>query len=131
MRGLHLLLGIVFGGIGAAAAAVSNGGACKAKTSKAPVPVYSASVHPISYVSPPSVLPPASKSSHAPSSHAASMSARPSGYCENTPTDRQCWGEYDINTDYNNFTPDTGRTVTVFRYLIAFLMASIISKLIT
>lgn len=36
-------------------------------------------------------------------------SARPSSTsCVNSPTDRQCWGQYDINTDYNDITPDTG-----------------------
>jgi len=34
--------------------------------------------------------------------------------CVNCPTNRQCWGKYDINTDYYKITPDTGRTVEVF-----------------
>jgi hypothetical protein len=33
--------------------------------------------------------------------------------CINSPTDRQCWGEFDINTNYYEITPDTGRTVEV------------------
>ncbi|KAL3485117.1 multicopper oxidase-domain-containing protein [Aspergillus germanicus] len=28
--------------------------------------------------------------------------------CENTPTTRNCWGQYDLNTDYYNVIPDTG-----------------------
>lgn len=30
--------------------------------------------------------------------------------CENTATSRSCWGEYDIDTDYYDVTPDTGVT---------------------
>jgi hypothetical protein len=39
--------------------------------------------------------------------------------CENTATSRSCWGEYDIDTDYYNVTPDTGvtREVSYFTYL--------------
>lgn len=33
--------------------------------------------------------------------------------CENTATSRGCWGEYDINTDYYEVTPDTGATKEV------------------
>jgi hypothetical protein len=33
--------------------------------------------------------------------------------CMNSPENRQCWGEYDINTDYYKNTPYTGRTVEV------------------
>jgi hypothetical protein len=33
--------------------------------------------------------------------------------CVNSPQNRQCWGEFDINTDYYEVTPDTGRTVEV------------------
>lgn len=33
--------------------------------------------------------------------------------CVNGPQDRQCWGEFDINTDYNKVVPDTGTTVEV------------------
>src|SRR5277367_121906 len=41
-------------------------------------------------------------------------SSRGSGTpCINSPTDRQCWGKYDINTDYYDVTPDTGVTVEV------------------
>ncbi|KAL2140785.1 hypothetical protein VTI28DRAFT_3260 [Corynascus sepedonium] len=28
--------------------------------------------------------------------------------CENTPTSRQCWGEYNTDTNYYDVTPDTG-----------------------
>ncbi|KAJ6089707.1 hypothetical protein N7467_004923 [Penicillium canescens] len=31
--------------------------------------------------------------------------------CENGPTSRQCWGEYDINTNYYDTIPYTNRTV--------------------
>ncbi len=30
--------------------------------------------------------------------------------CEHEPTSRQCWGDYDVNTDYMDVTPDTGVT---------------------
>jgi hypothetical protein len=50
------------------------------------------------------------KSSSKPSSVRPSPSAPP---CVNSPTDRQCWGIYDINTDYNNVVPDTGNTAEV------------------
>lgn len=33
--------------------------------------------------------------------------------CVNSPTNRQCWGMYDISTDYYSVTPDTGHTVEV------------------
>lgn len=32
------------------------------------------------------------------------------GLCENSPTSRRCWGEYNITTDYSVVTPDTGVT---------------------
>jgi hypothetical protein len=39
------------------------------------------------------------------------------GQCVNSPTDRQCWdgpwGNFDINTDYYQKTPDTGKIVEV------------------
>jgi len=35
------------------------------------------------------------------------------GSCVNSPQNRQCWGDFDINTDYYANTPDTGRTVEV------------------
>jgi hypothetical protein len=39
------------------------------------------------------------------------------GQCVNSPTDRQCWdgpwGNFDINTDYYQNTPDTGKIVEV------------------
>ncbi|KAI4600027.1 laccase, multicopper oxidase, benzenediol:oxygen oxidorectuctase [Pestalotiopsis sp. 9143b] len=36
--------------------------------------------------------------------------ARQSSSCENTATSRNCWGEYSIDTDYYQITPDTGVT---------------------
>ncbi|KAK0612001.1 multicopper oxidase-domain-containing protein [Immersiella caudata] len=36
---------------------------------------------------------------------------KPRQACENTPTSRQCWGEYSLDTNYYEVTPDTGRTV--------------------
>lgn len=39
------------------------------------------------------------------------------GECVNSPTDRQCWdgpwGSFNINTDYYEDTPDTGKIVEV------------------
>ena len=40
------------------------------------------------------------------------------GACVNSPSNRQCWGAFDINTDYYSNTPDTGRTVEVKTSLI-------------
>lgn len=34
----------------------------------------------------------------------------PSTRCVNSPNDRQCWGEYNIDTNYYETTPDTGET---------------------
>jgi len=69
------------------------------------------------------------RSSHAPVSPSSSSrsspsrphsSTRPSSTsCVNSPTNRQCWGQYDINTDYNDITPDTGVTREVLRSLFA------------
>ena len=33
--------------------------------------------------------------------------------CTNSPSDRSCWGDYDINTNYLEDGPDTGNTVEV------------------
>ncbi|KAK5999269.1 Laccase-2 [Cladobotryum mycophilum] len=33
------------------------------------------------------------------------------GYCENSPSNRSCWGYYDTSTNYYTQIPDTGRTV--------------------
>jgi hypothetical protein len=30
--------------------------------------------------------------------------------CENSASDRSCWGDYDLSTDYYNEVPDTGVT---------------------
>lgn len=37
--------------------------------------------------------------------------------CVNSATDRTCWGDYDINTDYYNVVPNTGNTVEVNSYI--------------
>ncbi|KAI0834353.1 multicopper oxidase [Hypoxylon sp. FL0890] len=37
-----------------------------------------------------------------------------SSLCQNTPTSRNCWGEYSIETDYYTTFPDTGNTVEVW-----------------
>jgi FtsP/CotA-like multicopper oxidase with cupredoxin domain len=34
--------------------------------------------------------------------------------CENTPTSRSCWGQYNTNTNYYTTIPDTGNTVEVW-----------------
>lgn len=34
----------------------------------------------------------------------------PKQYCENTPTSRSCWGDFDIDTNYYTTFPDTGVT---------------------
>lgn len=34
--------------------------------------------------------------------------------CDNSATDRSCWGDYDLTTDYYNTVPDTGVTVTYY-----------------
>lgn len=51
--------------------------------------------------------------------------------CVNSPENRQCWGQYDINTDYYKITPDTGRTVEVSFILGYELKCSIICPLVT
>jgi hypothetical protein len=38
--------------------------------------------------------------------------------CVNCPTDRQCWGDFDINTNYYQNTPDTGVTKEVYSFLV-------------
>lgn len=38
--------------------------------------------------------------------------------CVNSPENRQCWGEFDINTDYNVVVPDTGTTVEVNKHCL-------------
>ncbi|KAK0702553.1 multicopper oxidase-domain-containing protein [Apiosordaria backusii] len=35
---------------------------------------------------------------------------KPRQACENTPTSRRCWGEFDIDTNYYTTWPDTGNT---------------------
>jgi hypothetical protein len=73
-------------------------------------PTYPASsLPPASY----SVAPSSASSYSAPSKAYSSASPSSSSHCVNSPTDRQCWGDYNINTDYYETTPDTGVTVTV------------------
>jgi len=59
--------------------------------------------------------PTAKPSSATPYSSKTRSSAPPSssGYCINSPTNRQCWGKYNIETNYYTTTPDTGNTVEV------------------
>lgn len=45
-----------------------------------------------------------------PNSPPSTLSHRQISSCENTATSRQCWGDYNIDTDYYNVTPDTGET---------------------
>lgn len=33
--------------------------------------------------------------------------------CDNTPSSRDCWGDYNISTDYYKVIPDTGATKEV------------------
>jgi hypothetical protein len=73
-------------------------------------PTYPASsLPPASY----SVAPSSASSYSAPSKAYSSAFPSSSSHCVNSPTDRQCWGDYNINTDYYETTPDTGVTVTV------------------
>ena len=41
--------------------------------------------------------------------HVSSLSKR----CTYSSTDRACWGNYDLSTDYYSEVPDTGNTVEV------------------
>ncbi|KAK4192334.1 laccase-2 [Podospora australis] len=41
---------------------------------------------------------------------AAAPSLFPRQACENTPTSRDCWGDFSIDTNYYDVVPDTGRT---------------------
>jgi hypothetical protein len=43
----------------------------------------------------------------------AYTNSQPSPETLNTPQNRQSWGTFDINTNYYEITPDTGRTVEV------------------
>ncbi|KAG4033800.1 hypothetical protein MFRU_004g03030 [Monilinia fructicola] len=38
--------------------------------------------------------------------------------CENSASDRSCWGDYDLSTDYYDEVPDTGNTVEVWLELV-------------
>lgn len=42
------------------------------------------------------------------------LSSPSSSLCQNTPTSRKCWGEYNIDTDYYTTFPETGKTVEVW-----------------
>jgi hypothetical protein len=58
-----------------------------------------------------------------PSSSSPNLSASPSSSgCVNSPSNRQCWGQYDINTDYYTTTPQ-GKIVEVMH--LNFLISSI------
>lgn len=46
----------------------------------------------------------------APSSSFASTSNRLSKRCTNSASDRSCWGDYDLSTNYYDTVPDTGVT---------------------
>ena len=37
--------------------------------------------------------------------------------CVNRPSNRQCWGKFNIDTDYYQTTPDTGITREVWKYI--------------
>jgi len=39
--------------------------------------------------------------------------------CENSATDRSCWGDYDLSTNYYDEVPDTGVTVEVCNLFIS------------
>lgn len=64
---------------------------------------------------------PSSQSRASPSSHSRAKSSGPpspaSSGCVNSPTNRQCWngpwGNFDINTDYYENTPNTGKIAEV------------------
>lgn len=38
--------------------------------------------------------------------------------CTNSATDRSCWGDYDLTTDYYNTVPDTGVTREYYLELV-------------
>lgn len=40
--------------------------------------------------------------------------------CTHSANARSCWGNYDINTDYYNTWPRTGKTVEVGKFISAF-----------
>lgn len=48
--------------------------------------------------------------------------------CTNSATDRACWGDYDLSTNYYTEAPDTGDTVEVcspfFKYFISWLITT-------
>jgi hypothetical protein len=41
--------------------------------------------------------------------------------CENTATNRQCWGEYGVDTDFYEVVPETGVTREVRRYIYIYI----------
>jgi hypothetical protein len=51
------------------------------------------------------------------SSKTRSSAPASSSACVNSPNNRQCWGQYNIDTNYYTTTPDTGNTVDVNLYL--------------
>jgi len=82
----------------------------KPRSSK-PVTSSPSSIAPISHSSPPSSKSyPSSRVSSKPSSSKPVSSSPSFTPCVNSPTNRQCWGDYDINTNYYQVIPDTGVT---------------------
>ena len=49
-----------------------------------------------------------------------------SSACSNGPQDRQCWGEFDINTNYYEVTPVTGNTVEVITLFTYFMLKQLV-----
>jgi hypothetical protein len=47
--------------------------------------------------------------------------AQGSSNCQNSATSRNCWGQYDINTNYYNTIPNTGVTVSVNRPISGYM----------
>ncbi|KAM5466595.1 hypothetical protein MauCBS54593_005852 [Microsporum audouinii] len=43
-----------------------------------------------------------------------SLDVKRADSCENTPTSRHCWGQYNVDTNYYTTIPDTGKTVEVW-----------------
>jgi hypothetical protein len=43
---------------------------------------------------------------------------RQSSFCDNTATSRNCWGQYSVDTDYYETTPDTGVTREVCEHVV-------------
>ncbi|KAL3424247.1 extracellular dihydrogeodin oxidase [Phlyctema vagabunda] len=50
--------------------------------------------------------------------YTSSLTERLSKRCTNSATDRSCWGDYDLSTNYYDEAPDTGVTVEVYLELV-------------